>query len=456
MRTTILLAVCISAAAHAQPMDTYGMGSRSVAMAGAVTADVEDFSANYYNPAGIVRSHTMRIGAGWFGAFHDLHLDDLNSAVDPVHGTVVGMNIPGNVGDFRFAFGLGVHLPDQRVSRTRTLPRTRPRWELFDNRPHRVYLATHIAIEPWPWLRIGAGIAFLSYSSNRLFIRGVADVGTGSEENSFLEHELTGDLFAIRYPQAGIQVQPIPELSFGLVYRGEMALDNLLAARVGVPADQRTGSCTTEACLRFAGLDIPALFGIESQSVNAYIPHQISLGASWQAIPELRVNLELTYVVWSAYRSPIGRVRALIEADIPPGLAGMVNLPVIPDSLPIAASFSDRIVPRLGVEGTAFHNDDFTVNVRGGYFYEASPAPAQTGVANLVDTDRHAWSGGAGITFTSLRPFLPGRLSLDVHFQYSFMSPRAMIKTSPIDPIGDYIAWGNIFAFGASTEVVFE
>src|SRR5262249_49067130 len=118
MMRAITILLVASSLAHAQPMDTYGMGSRSVAMGGAVTADVEDFSANYYNPAGIVRSHKLRIGAGWFGAFHDLYLDDQNSGVDPVHGAVVGFNVPGNIGDFRFAFGLGVHLNDQRISRT--------------------------------------------------------------------------------------------------------------------------------------------------------------------------------------------------------------------------------------------------------------------------------------------------------------------------------------------------
>ncbi|MCZ7685521.1 MAG: hypothetical protein M5U28_44780 [Sandaracinaceae bacterium] len=204
--------------AAAQPMDTYGMGSRSVALAGAVTADVDDYSANYYNPAGIVRDGHLHIGLGWFGAGHDLHLNDLDSAVDPVHGIVLGLNVPGRVDDFRFGFGLGVHLNDQRVSRTRTLPRARPRWELYDNRPHRTYLATHVAIQPVEWLRIGGGIAFLSYSANDLRIRGEIDFARPAA--SQLEHELNGELITIRYPQVGIQVGPFEGLNFGVVYRG--------------------------------------------------------------------------------------------------------------------------------------------------------------------------------------------------------------------------------------------
>src|SRR5690606_31407342 len=99
MRALALALVIVAAplGAAAQPIDTYGLGSRSVALAGAVTADVEDFSANYYNPAGIVRDGQLHIGLGWFGAGHDLYLNQLSSAVDPVHGIVLGLNVPGRI-----------------------------------------------------------------------------------------------------------------------------------------------------------------------------------------------------------------------------------------------------------------------------------------------------------------------------------------------------------------------
>jgi len=148
--------------AAAQPMDTYGMGSRSVSMGGAVTADVEDFTANYYNPAGLARAGAARIGIGYFGAFHELQLNDLDSNVDPVRGLVIGLVVPGQIEDVRFAFGLGVHLNDDYVSRTRSLPSRRPRWEFYDNRGRRTFLAAHLAIRPVPWLTIGGGLAFLS------------------------------------------------------------------------------------------------------------------------------------------------------------------------------------------------------------------------------------------------------------------------------------------------------
>lgn len=440
----LLAGLLAPAVASAQPMDTYGMGSRSVAMGGAVTADVEDGSANYYNPAGLVRSDEMRIDLGWFGAFHDLQVDDLNSGVDPVHGAVIGLVVPGNLGGIRFAFGLGVHLNDDRVSRTRSLPRSRPRWELFDNRPHRTYLAAHLAIELWDVVRIGGGISFLSYAANRLYVRGSLDI-ISAERNSRLEHELRADLTTIRYPQVGIQVQPVPWLSFGAVYRGQFALDNLLSAEV-------------EATL-FSGLadPFPGYFFLETQSVNAFVPQQISLAGSVSPIPELTINLEVTWVNWSSYISPVGRADVLLRLDLPPELREIIFVPSsIAGSTPIAANFSDRWVPRLGIEGLALNDPGVEVRVRGGFFYENSPIPDQSMLTNLVDNDRLAFSTGLGLRLDELRPFLPGFLSFDVHFQYSYLPFRTTRKTSLVDPTGDYVSGGHIFAFGMNVAVGFE
>lgn len=447
----IALLFFAAAPAAAQPMDTYGMGSRSIALGGAVTADVEDFSANFYNPAGIVRDGNLRIGVGWFGAYHDMSLNGADSRVDPVHGLVVGLNVPGNIGDFRFGFGLGVHLNDQRLSRTRSLPRDRPRWEFYDNRPHRTYLATHLAIQPWDWLRIGGGIGFLSYSTNSLNIRGTIDIAA-AERLSRLEHDLNGELFTIRYPQVGVQVQPFPWLDFGVVYRGEYALSNSLIAEVG-SAD--FGGPNAGAIIAGETV-VPAYFYLLSASTNAYVPHQFSFSAAVDPLPELRVSVELTWLLWSLYQSPIGTSEIILDIRVPPELASTIVVPPVVGTGPLPANFQDRVVPRIGIEYTPLRNSDVVVDVRLGYFYENSPAPPQTGLTNLVDTDRHAWSVGAGLELLQLRPLLPGSLSIDVHLQYAWLPARTMQKTSPIDPIGDYVAQGHIVAGGLTLEARFE
>lgn len=451
---TLLL---IAAPAAAQPMDTYGMGSRSIALGGAVTADVEDVSANYYNPAGVVRDGNLRIGVGWFGAYNDMSLNDIPSNVDPVHGIVAGLNVPGSFGDFRFGFGLAVHLNDQRVSRTRTLPRARPRWELYDSRPHRTYLATHVAIQPVEWLRIGGGIGFLSYSNVSLTIRGTINV-PAAERLSRLEHDLNAELLTIRFPQVGIQVQPLPWLNFGVVYRGEYAISNELLAEVG--SEDFMGPSAAAIMVGAEGdpdtIVVPAYFYLLSASTSAYVPHQISFGASVEATEDLRIGVELTWLLWSLYQSPIGLSDIILDIRVPPELADTIVVPPIAGTLPAPANFSDRVVPRIGVEWTAHRSDGFVVDLRAGYFYENSPVPEQTGEFNLVDADRHAWSLGAGIELRELRPLLPGSLRFDLHLQYGWLPPRTNRKVSPIDPTGDFVAQGHILAGGLTMEARFE
>ncbi|MBN8612314.1 MAG: outer membrane protein transport protein [Deltaproteobacteria bacterium] len=449
------LVVASPSVASAQPMDTYGMGSRSIAMGGAVTADVEDFSANYYNPAGLARAGAARIGIGYFGAFHELQINQLDSNVDPARGLVLGLVVPGEIEGVRFAFGLGVHLNDDYISRTRSLPSRRPRWEFYDNRPRRTFLAAHLAIRPVDWLTIGGGISFLSFSTNTLSVRGELDV-LMAERRSHLEHQILADLTTIRYPQVGVQVQPIPELSFGAVYRGQFALDSKLLAVVGC---ETPGDPFCSSGLNFTGFGdpFPGYFNLLSQAVNAFVPQQVSLGGSWSPTPDFRLNLEVTWVNWSAYVSPVGRSEIELTIEVPAALRDRIRVPdAIVGTTPQPALFEDRFVPRIGAEGTFFRERMVALRGRGGFYWEHSPVPNQMQLTNLADSDRFVFSAGLGMRLDDLRPLLPGFLQMDFHFQYSFLPDRTMTKGSLVDPVGDYRVGGQMFAGGVTFEVGFE
>lgn len=456
LATALLIATALlslATRASAQPMDTYGMGSRSIAMGGAVTADVEDFSANYYNPAGLARGTAMRISIGWYGVVNDLRVNGESSNVDSLHGAVMGLVVPGRIGDFRFAFGLAVHLPDDAVSRTRSLPHATPRWELYDNRGHRAFIAANLAIRPVDWLLIGGGISFLSLSSNALTLRGDLDIAHPA--GSHVESSLLANLTTIRYPQAGIQILPMPELSFGLTYRGQFALNNILTAEVGCAA--ASPGCSHDAQLSGFGTPFRGYFDLFTQSVNAFVPQQLSLGGSWSPTPEFRINLEVTWVNWSSYISPIGTSDITLQIDLPPSLRDTIRIPSsIAGTRPIAANFSDRFVPRVGAEGLAFQDNHVAVRVRGGFFYEQTPAPDQTGMTTLIDTDRWVWSAGMGLALHDLRPLLDGSLSFDLHLQYAYLPNRTTRKTSFVDTTGDFVAGGQMFAGGLTVELAFR
>src|SRR5205085_8348186 len=127
-----------------------------------------------------------------FRADHSLETNGADNAVDPVKGINAGIVAPGRFLSIPFAFGIAVHLPDDRISRVRALRQEQPRWELYDNRNQRLFLAANVAIEPFERLQIGGGVSFMSSTSGSLDITGSANIF--SPDNSQLRHEVNADL----------------------------------------------------------------------------------------------------------------------------------------------------------------------------------------------------------------------------------------------------------------------
>ncbi len=430
------------ATAHATPPDTYGFGSRATSLGGAVGADVSDSSANFYNPAGLSGAEGVRLSIGYLSAHSFLQVNGTRSNLERLGGSNVGIVAPAKFGNVRFAFGLGLHLNDQRLARTRSAATNRPRWEMFDTRPHRVWLATNIAISPVPWLRFGAGITFQSPSDLTLDLRGSVDL-LRPEERSRIEHQFKGDLTSIRYPQAGVQVRIHERFWVGLTYRGSFELKNLLSA--GARAD-----------IVGLGDAIPLTFLLDTISVNMFGPQTVVLSTSFN-LPDdrLRIGFDLAWVDWSAHTSLIPTEDITLIVDAPPSLGLDVPSRIV-GRRPLDMNLHDVFVPRLGVEMLAHRSPAHEVELRFGYAYENSPFPTQTGVMNFIDSDRHSFTVGVGWGLRNLRPTIAGRLQIDAHLSYAYLPERAHIKDSLVDAVGDFVAGGHQLTMGLNVELAFE
>jgi len=445
-RVGLLCAIAIASlprTASAGPTDTFGFGSRSTAMGGAVSANVSDFSANYYNPAGLAGAKSLQFDIGYMRTFHYLKMNGRDNAVDPMRALVFGLVAPGEVAGIPFAFGMALHLPDDRVFRVRSLDQEQPRWEMYDNRTQRIFLAVNLALKPWKWLEIGGGVAFLSATRVRLDITGTIDLKT--PEASQLRHEVDADLTAIRYPQAGIRILPNDKMRFAAVYRGEFQLDINIDAQLDVTAD-------------FAGLPVPFYTFITTRTVNAFLPRQVVVGGSYDITNRLTVNLDATWINWASYKSPVTLVTARTDIRPPPGFPKTL-LPDKPaPTVIIEPKFENRVVPRIGIEARLPLGKEslgHELALRGGYFYERSPIPAQGNGTNFVDADRHAFSAGVGVKLHAIARELPGDLRFDVHAMYSYLPERVTLKESAADLIGDYRAGGTIWSIGSTMSVSF-
>lgn len=441
----VVVAALVASAgvAAANPLDSFGLGARAAGMASAAAAVATDFSANYYNPAGLARGRELRISIGYLWAEPQLSMNGRDNDVDPAHGVVFGAAAPGRAFGVPFAFGIGLYLPDDRVSRVRSLTQRTPRWELYDNRTQRLFLAANVAVEPLAGLSIGGGLSFMSATKGTLGIRGF--VTYPDPALSELRHRVDADLEAVRYPQAGIRWAPLDWLEVGLVYRGQFQLDLKLDAVLD-------GDLIAFDAFTIAG----ARVALESASVNAFLPQQVVLGVALRPRHDLLVAADLTWVDWSAYESPVSRVRYVLDIPIPEELQGSVTIPSAPPGTdPLPPRFRDRLVPRLGGEWRHALSPAFVLAARAGWAFEASPVPTQHGETNFVDADRHVLSVGLGLSMDVLPAILPKPLELDLHGQLFLFSERLVRKTDPADPVGDYRADGTITAAGATLTAVF-
>jgi long-chain fatty acid transport protein len=426
--------------ARANPPDTYGFGSRETAMGNAASADARGFGAGYYNPANLVRSRGLEIAVGYFRADHALELNGRDAGVDPVKGINGGLVVPGRLFGIPFAFGLAFHLPDDRLSRVRALRQEQPRWELYDNRNQRLFLAANVAIEPFPWLQIGGGLSFMSSTRGNIDISGSADVF--QPDASQLRHEVDADLTAVRYPQAGVRVALTPRIALALVYRGEFQLGLDLGARL---SGDISGLTT-------------ALYELQTHSVNNFLPQQAVLGGSWLLTKDVRVSFDATWIDWSAYVAPVAQLDVVLEIPPPaggwPATISPPQAPVPPRFVPLR--MHDRLVPHLGGEWRVLAKRKLEGFVRGGYECAKSPIEAQTGITNYVDRDRHTFSVGLGITARDLARELPASVSLDVHAALSELVAATTTKSSAADLVGDYTARGRIVNVGLMLSVAFD
>ena len=432
-------ASAVSAEARAALPESYGLGSRAASMAGAVGADAKDFSAVAYNPAGLVEARGLSISVGYTANFHALRSSGGDADVDDVRGLVAGVVAPGKVMGVPFAFGVAVHLPDSGLSFLKARKQEAPRFELYDTRQQLLFLAATLALRPLPWLEVGGGMGYLSATRGRFSIRGSANLA--SPFDSALEHEVDADLTSVRYPILGMRACRKRWGAVGVAYRGSSQLELELDARLA-------------GTVALGALAIPLVYELEARTFSAFTPAQLTSSFSFQRIANLNVNLDLSWVQWSAYESPAARINAKLAVEVPPGAPVSLPASALP-ATPTAPHFRDRIVPRVGVEWRLPIGARIEVPLRCGYAYEASPVPDQRGATTFLDADRHSFALGAGLALSELGAVLPGTLRFDVHAALGVLPTRRILKQNPADFVGDASAGGHIVGLGANAELAF-
>ncbi|HEY4159044.1 MAG TPA: hypothetical protein VGM29_13135 [Polyangiaceae bacterium] len=413
------LALCLAAGgAHATPENTEGYGSRETALAGAVSADVPNGSAVFYNPSGLVSAKSSELALGYASLGASLASNGTTGGVPMRRGLNLSLLGRGTLLELPVAFGLAVGLSNGHLSQSESLSAAEPRWVLYDGLPELVNVGADIAVEPWPWLSLGGGVGFLAEMNGHFDVTGTARLsdGNGAEYDSTLRHAVNADLLAVRYPTLGVTARPHPALALAVAYRGQAELDERISGTLAGIVD--------------AGLlKVPIVYDFTTESVIAFQPRELTFGASLHG-PRTSVNLDFVWQEWSRYPSPVSRSGSHIQAELPPGF--MLNLPANSElAARTSAHFSDRLSPHIGVEHRLALAARAGLALRGGYAYEPSPVPSHQS-AHLVDAARHVFALGVGLELAPV--FSLSRLELATHALWSHLPSRTLSSDAPLGP----------------------
>ena len=424
-----------TSAAPASPLDAFGLGARATALGGAVTATTGGIAANYYNPAALAAESFQHLEIGYTFVQPRLRLNGGDLGVDPHRGAHGGFSVVGDLFGRRLGFSLGLYMPDRMLTRTRSLRQSQPRFVTYDNRPQRFVMGGSLAYEiVREQLFLGVGLTFMSHTEGILDVRGEVDMR--DDELSRLFTSIEEDLSSVRYPTFGLLWRPNPEWWVGLTWREEFVLHISLDVIISGDVVSRGMTLVEDGS-----------FSMTSDNRNHFSPRQVALGVG-RSFGRWLVEVDLTWLQWSRFPAPTSEVTLSLEL-------GALPAEMPPIDAPIEPGFHDILVPRAGVEWHALEEGGFDLLLRGGYFYEASPAPEQTGTTNFIDADKHGLSAGVGLRL----PFLPGLLhhplELDIAAQLIMLAERAHMKEDPADPIGDMVADGLLFGGTATMRLAF-
>ena len=483
---------------YANPSDMYGLGAREIGMGNAFTAVADDPFAAYYNLGGLIQLTRLTLsvgvqfghaalgdpdncaeydGVGCSEAFYYTSGGVLTSQQrrygyeDPI-GTHIAFALPLFP---KLSLGTVAYLPADRIydeegnfagirprlARLMTIDPYMPDYVLYQNRGQRFAAYLGLAYEIIPGLGIGFGGSVFARANLTMDIGGTVSIDSATADDgstttqviTALNTLMVMDMGPVLNPLAGIHwnlgtiSKSLAGWQVGVTYRGS----DHIAADTEVNTDLTVTTNLGEEDTAYSyGVVVDGLpLGI----IDFYTPQQVAFGFTGLIADRFRLAVDATWNDWSAYR--VSQVTVPDSVDLGLGAtATVVNARVVDTS-----NFRDTIMPRFGMEGrlgpfatgSRFRGVDVFLRVGGGF--EPNPFGEQTGLTNLLNSDRIL--GHAGVGVNTHNPFAGDRalpVSIDLAFQMHYLVPMRHIKDfdagdSPPDgyPIdGQYVSQGTV------------
>ena len=397
-------------------------GARASALAGAVSADADDCTASYYNPANLAEGERSWLCVDYSTTLSSLEPRGQSAAGESIHTLEAGLASRGPLFGVPFGVGALLALPGARLSQIEAIRPEAETWVLDTNRPRIAFSAIAIGFRPLPRWSLGAALHLLAGVEGGFRVNG--DLAQPNVHDSQLTHSVDADLVSTRSFAASLAWTPSDSSRLALVYRHRAQLSQRIDGDL-------SGNLGT------AGLLLPARYVARSEVAPASFPSALVLAAHHE-LGRFGIAAELTWEDFSSWVSPDGRSEgALTIGDVPVNLnGGAPRAPLLP-------SPHDRFVARIGFEARALEAQSIGVRLRAGYAFEPSPFPARE-TARWLDSDRHSLAAGAGLEHRFDHYVLRG----DLFGLIAFLPERDAVRASELG--ARVTASGTRFSFGAS------
>ena len=391
---------CLMGFAFGNGFDIYEQSAKAVGMAGAFTAQADDPSAIFFNPAGITQLDgtqasvgaclvlpTMQFqsnGNAVMGSYpgETVKIKDHTWVIPNVYVThKVNDKVSIGIGSFAH-FGLGVEWPQYWEGRftpgtTKTVLTT-------------TSISPVIAFKPFENLSIGLGpyIQYFDIKLNNLVF--IAPPTPPLTPNSNRAQTVDASLTANNWDwgwQAGFRLKIIDGLTFGAAYLSEVR-------HKITDGDQELRSLANGALILKQGF-----------SAEFILPATLRLGLAWQRDP-WTIEAGAQWTEWSSYKT--------LQAVFDNGT-----------SLTSPKNWHNAWLWRIGAQ----YRVNKYLDLRAGFLYDVTPIPSDTLDPLVPSGDRKGFCGGFGLHL--------GGFTVDTGYNYikdesrSWNNPSGAVKVGP-------------------------
>ena len=387
-------------------------GAKAMGMGFAFTAQADDPSAIYFNPAGIIQleGQNLKLGVtyvkengGTFtgttpltgGASVTETQKDLDFFVPNLFWTrKASPDFAYGVGVFA-PFGLGQEYENRAAS-------------IFRNQITKIDLMTLVVNPTVAWrinevLSLGVGIDFM-YGKAKLGKAGVLNTGVGPL--NIFQLDLDGDGTAWGY-NFGALIEPTKSVQIGIAYRSPFRLKIK-------DGDVDLFDISTVPLPPLGGLTPAQIFGGNTYSTKGSttinMPATLDLGIAY-ILDRLTLEVDASWTFWSSYKE--------LNIDIEN------NTPLLPDS---RSAKNWKNVVGIYVGGEYRVTDPLALRL--GFRYDPTPVPAETMGPELPDADKLYYCAGLGYKLSNW--------TFDLAYMYVDKKDRTVDNQVDLPPGGSY------------------